>query len=644
MEPLRQDDPAFVGDYKITARLGAGGMGQVYLGASPGGRPVAVKTIRWEHAADPRFRQRFAAEVAAARRVSGFYTAQLLDADPAASPPWMVTAYVDGPSLDTLVKERGPLSSREVRRLGAGLAEGLRAIHAAGLVHRDLKPGNIIVSSDGPRIIDFGIARALDAATMTATGMMLGTVPYMSPEQLGLDEIGPASDVFSLGGVLVFASTGKAPFDAPSVGAMVMRIATSQPDLAGVPADLLDHLTRCLAKDPAARPAPAELTTLLTAPSGRPPLTLPLSSPDWSTAPRAEQVSRVAPVVPASGPHASPPFPAGRRPAGISRRGLLGGAAVLAGAAAAAAGGGFFLLRDGGDGERLPGFDNGDLRAVAFSPDSKLLAAGGTRLKGGDEEYLVVWEVATKRKKAAESIRSGVWDVAFSPDGKIIAAGCDDGTVRLVDPVTLKELGTLSGHSERCESISWSADGVLATTSRGDKTVRLWDVAARRELRRIKHGFGNPSSVSFAKTKPLLAICGTDAPVEVWDTAADKRVHRLDKVSAFRVGLARGGDLLLTVGPAATQVWSLGPPLSDAPRFTPAGITSIYPAAFSATEDMVAFGGRIDGRPAIRVCNSYSGNVEYEFHPAKDLVAVTFSPDGRYLAGGGYRDHRLWTL
>ncbi|WP_460371060.1 serine/threonine-protein kinase, partial [Actinocorallia lasiicapitis] len=145
-------------------------------------------------------------------------------------------------------------------------AEGLRAIHAAGLVHRDLKPGNIIVASDGPRIIDFGIARALDAATVTATGMMLGTVPYMSPEQLNLGEIGPASDIFSLGGVLAFAATGQAPFDAPSVGAMVLRITLQEPDLSGVPADLLPTLTHCLAKDPAARPTPTQLTTTLSQP------------------------------------------------------------------------------------------------------------------------------------------------------------------------------------------------------------------------------------------------------------------------------------------------------------------------------------------------------------------------------------------
>jgi serine/threonine protein kinase len=186
-------------------------MGRVFLGISPGGRKVAVKLVLPEHSADREFRQRFAREVAAARRVGGDLTAPVVDADPAADPPWMVTAYIPGPSLDEVVRSAGPLESSALRALGAGLAEGLGAVHAAGLVHRDLKPTNVIMAKDGPRIIDFGIARAADATSLTSSGVLIGTFSFMSPEQVRGERLGPESDVFSLGGVLAYAATGR-PF------------------------------------------------------------------------------------------------------------------------------------------------------------------------------------------------------------------------------------------------------------------------------------------------------------------------------------------------------------------------------------------------------------------------------------------------
>ena len=200
MDPLQPGDPAQIGTYRILGRLGAGGMGQVFFGRSPGGRPVAVKLIRPEHAGSDQFRTRFAREVAAARSVGGFHTAPVVDADPSADPPWMVTAYIPGPSLQEAVVEYGPLPSEVIRSLGAGLAEGLAAIHRSGLVHRDLKPANVILAADGPRVIDFGIARALDGADgVTVTGAVVGTFAYMSPEQVRAEPVGPAGDAFSLG-------------------------------------------------------------------------------------------------------------------------------------------------------------------------------------------------------------------------------------------------------------------------------------------------------------------------------------------------------------------------------------------------------------------------------------------------------------
>lgn len=212
MQELRATDPTVIGGrYRLLGRLGSGGMGTVYLGRSPGGRLVAVKCVHQELAADPEFRRRFIHESAAIRQVGGFHTAQVVDADPEGDPPWLVTAYISGPSLAEAVAAHGPLPETALRVLGAGLAEALDAIHAVGLVHRDLKPSNVLLADDGPRVIDFGIARALDGTAITRTQVVVGTPGYMAPEQIAGGEIGPACDVFSLGHVIGHAA-GCAPF------------------------------------------------------------------------------------------------------------------------------------------------------------------------------------------------------------------------------------------------------------------------------------------------------------------------------------------------------------------------------------------------------------------------------------------------
>ena len=251
MEGLQRGDPVSVGGYQLLGRLGSGGMGQVYLGVSPSGRQVAIKLIHPVHAGTEQFRERFAREIEAARRVGGFHTAPVVDADPHADPPWMVTAYIDGPSLEEAVRRNGPLPPGQVCALGAGLAEGLAAIHAHGLIHRDLKPGNVIMAEDGPRIIDFGIARSVDATGLTSTGAVVGTFAYMSPEQIRGELATPAMDVFSLGCLLAFAATGRPPFGSDTAAAVMFRIVGQPPDLADVPdAGVRDLIEGCLAKSP----------------------------------------------------------------------------------------------------------------------------------------------------------------------------------------------------------------------------------------------------------------------------------------------------------------------------------------------------------------------------------------------------------
>ncbi|AZM52687.1 serine/threonine protein kinase [Streptomyces sp. WAC 01529] len=270
MDPLITEDPSHIGPYRLIARLGAGGMGLVYLGRSDVGRTVAVKVVQTAYAKDPEFRRRFANEVAAARRVGGAWTAAVLDADTEAQVPWVATQYVAGPSLQAVVAEDfGPLPEVSVCALASGLALALTEIHTAGLIHRDLKPGNVLVTVDGPRVIDFGIARALETLAegpMTRTGAVIGSPGFMSPEQVRGQRLTPASDIFCLGSVLAYAATGRSPFGTTDSGlhALMFRVAEEEPDLAGVPESLLGLVQQCLQKDPALRPTAQDVARTAT--------------------------------------------------------------------------------------------------------------------------------------------------------------------------------------------------------------------------------------------------------------------------------------------------------------------------------------------------------------------------------------------
>ena len=259
MDDLRPEDPRQIGPYWLEGRLGSGGMGDVYLGRSPGGRHVAIKVIRAELAGDAEFRARFAREVTAMRKVSGIFTVAVVDADLHGPTPWLATSYVAGPTLADEVEAHGPLSPGVVLMLAAGLAEGLVAIHAAGLVHRDLKPSNVLLAEDGPRLIDFGISRSMDSSALTRTGMVIGSPGFMSPEQARGHEVGPPSDIFSLGAVLAFAATGKEPFGSGSGEVLLDRVVSGEPDTDDVPRRIRPLVERCMISDPRRRPTAAQL-------------------------------------------------------------------------------------------------------------------------------------------------------------------------------------------------------------------------------------------------------------------------------------------------------------------------------------------------------------------------------------------------
>jgi Protein kinase domain/F5/8 type C domain len=259
MQPLTSDDPAKIGGYRLQARLGAGGMGRVYLAFTPAGRPVALKVVRSDLGDDQDFRVRFRQEIEAAQRVRGLYTAELIDADPAATPPWLVTAYVPGPSLEEVIVSNGPMPEAMVLRLMAGVAEALQAIHAAGVIHRDLKPSNVLLAQDGPRVIDFGIARAQAAMPVTRSDVMMGSPHFLSPEQVLDRAISPAIDVFALGSLAAYAAVGRLPFGRGHITEVAHRVVQEPPDLAGCPVRLLRLIEACLEKQAEARPTPGRV-------------------------------------------------------------------------------------------------------------------------------------------------------------------------------------------------------------------------------------------------------------------------------------------------------------------------------------------------------------------------------------------------
>ncbi|MEV5843822.1 serine/threonine-protein kinase [Streptomyces sp. NPDC051985] len=352
-QPLQADDPPRVAGYRLAARLGAGGMGRVYLSHTRGGRPVAIKVVRPELADDPEFRRRFRREITAARRVRGAYTAELIDADADGVPPWLATLYVPGPALSEVVARRGPLPVPAVLWLMAGVAEALQAIHGAGIVHRDLKPSNVLLASDGPRVIDFGISLAADATSHTVTGTAIGTPSFMAPEQASGGEVTRATDVFALGQTAAFAALGVPLYgDGPAVN-VLYRIVHSEPDLSPLPEEVRPLIARCLAADPEQRATLAEIVdwcrrrlgpdadagagpavwqeitgpeVAVPAPAptpAHPPLTMAAPVTVTSAAP-----APVGPLLPPTYPFAPPPERAEERPGRRRRAVLIGIAAV----------------------------------------------------------------------------------------------------------------------------------------------------------------------------------------------------------------------------------------------------------------------------------------------------------------------------
>ncbi|MEU0762344.1 serine/threonine-protein kinase [Streptomyces microflavus] len=550
--------PEYAGTYRLEACLGSGGMGVVHLARSASGLQLAVKVVHRPYAADPEFRARFRQEVAAARRVSGAFTAPVVDADPDAERPWMATLYVPGPTLAEQVKRNGPLAPAELRRLTAGLAEALRDIHRAGVIHRDLKPSNVLLSDAGPKVIDFGISRPYDSDLRTETGKLIGSPPYMAPEQFQRPrEVGPAADVFALGAVLVHAATGRGPFDSDSPYIVAYQVVHDEADLSGVPEDLAELVGRCLAKDPAQRPTPDEVMAALRPPSYEAAAFIPAQR---RPAAFVETVEERAGSEDATHVRGAVPARRWRLP-----RGRLVLAAALLLLVAGAGAGGFALWGGGGGPAEAPeqASEGKGAEGAAFSPWSTVLRTTGratpvcSSAGAGAALYCAVAGTGTARIDPANgrvlwSDRNTSLRNASAPivSGGVVLSAGPDGKLRAYDPVKgvpVRETGVSASPGSAFPAgatLLVVADGGTVTALDGASGVERW----KRPLTgHTRPDFGLHDEASGLAYAFEHSANGTSTLVTAVDAASGRAAwqRRLDGVLT-PVSTAGAGELVLT--------------------------------------------------------------------------------------------------
>jgi serine/threonine protein kinase len=645
MEHLKPGDPSRVGNYRLIGRLGEGGMGQVFLGLSPGGRQVAVKVIHSGYASGKQFRERFAREIEAARRVGGLHTASVVDADPGADPPWMVTAFIQGPSLQQAVAEGGPFSLDRVCRLGAGLAEGLAAIHACGLVHRDLKPSNVILADDGPRIIDFGIARAAEASPMTTAGMVVGTYSYMSPEQLRGDVAGPASDVFALGCTLAFAATARITFGDDSIVTVIYRITTEPPDLTGVTEEhgFRELVRDCLSKSPANRPSVATIMERLA-----------------ETGTAAQAVLAAAPQ-PSS--HVAPPEPKPYPKAVESASGQAGFPAA------------------GGVGLD-PGRDGQPLSPDFYEPTQTMRTGPGrasdqqrTGPEGPPRDQRPIWAAAPPPPRSGRGgRRSGggtrrtvliVAAAAVVVVGAIVGILLSSSSPDTSHPMAVQSSAHASGHPSASSSVRSSpAAGVpnspaLSLHDPGGKNVfgdvfstettlvtgdsngssYVWDLSSGGSLTST---FKDPSSngvngIAFNASSDTYAMADANGNIYLWNGASGTITATLSNGSRDddRVAISPDGSMV-AVGSngGSTYLWDVSGGKANsasANSFHDPGGKNVYGVAFSPDGNTLAAG---DTNGSTYLWNVSTGQISGTFKDpgSKGLYDIAFSPDGNLVA------------
>jgi eukaryotic-like serine/threonine-protein kinase len=664
-ERLRAEDPRQVGEYQLIGRLGAGGMGTVFLGRSPGGRLVAVKMVHEALARDPEFRARFGREVQAAKMVSGAFTAPVIDADTDAACPWLASSYIAGPSLHQAVTGHGPLPAATVTALAAGLAEALAAIHQAGLVHRDLKPSNVLLAADGPRVIDFGIARAADDATITRSGFVVGSPGFMSPEQVTAGDVGPPGDVFALGAVLAYAATGQGPFGQGPSHTLMYRVVHEPPELDGIAdRELRALISACLSKDPALRPAPRQILArsagrgdaaphfddgwlpAFVAGTGVPTATAPEAPADTSTNswPRA---------APAPAPQREDP-PSSKR--GIRRR-TYRRTAILATAVIAVAAGLTILSTvlpgnhpaAGGQyppagshavgllASTLTGPSAWSVYSVAFAPDGATLATGG-------ESDTWLW--STKTKKILSTVSpsdTSTGGLAFAPGGDTLAMGDDNGSTFLLNGPTMRTAAVLafpgestSGNTTTANSIAYAPGGTMLATGDNNGNTYLWDITTKKIVAILSDPDSQGvNSVAFGPGGTTLATGDNNGSTYLWSIAAKKVTAVL--TGPGPVAYAPGGaTLAVGGGHGNVDLWNVAAKKVTAVLTIPGAndAVNIDALAYTPHGGMLATGDS-DGSTYLWsiAAKKIIGTVT-DPGQGSSVNSVAFAPDGATLATG----------
>ncbi|MBL7499513.1 serine/threonine protein kinase [Frankia sp. CNm7] len=656
-----------VGPYQLERRLGAGGMGAVYLGRGPGGEQVAVKVIRPDLARHPQFRARFRREADAARRVQPFCTAAVVAADTEGPVPFIASEFVDGPSLHERIRRGGPLGPTDLHRLAVATATALAAIHAAGVVHRDLKPANVMLSPLGPRVIDFGIAVARDeTAALTQHSGIIGTPAYMSPEQASGGAVGPASDIFAWAGLILAAATGRQPFGGPDtpVPLIIELILTETPALTGLDEPLRGLVERAFARDPAERPTAEEL--LLRLVGARPDGVAPVARPG----PGNELDQDVSAML-ATLAHAR--RGRGRRGTGRSlprRRATRGQVAlvtvIVAVLALAAVAVPLGLRADATADAALAE----DLRET-----SRRIAAAAPRIASEDPAAAARIALAAVRAaptpqarvalasltgRALPKEKNYLWSAEPSPDGRLVATTSPNKTVRLWD-VTASPPALLAtaAHDASSYGVAFSPDGTVLATTGQDRVTRLWDVADRLAPLATMDGKDADSvmDVAFAPDGNRLATAGTDGTVHIWDVSdrrhpvpADVLSEHSDSVTAVR--FSPDGQLLVTASKDDTvALWTLAPDTAPARVAIITGGGGIEGVAFSPDGRLLAVAANTDEATDEGADEVTLFDVEDPASPRRAGVAavpadpgaeefsayyqtVAFSPDGLILAAG----------